>query len=126
MSDYFEEMERELAQFDRYYLTVDRESLNEIMSALAMTGKVETVVDDTGDIAFNIPTQSKINVMSVNIPDVMMGVLIEMEKEQANLEEGSERFEEIESTKEGIRFAIDFTKTILTQLKEEETEETEE
>jgi hypothetical protein len=115
-NDYFEEYEKEIKDFERYRLLLNRESLNEVLSCLSTSGKIDVMVDEAGDVSFNVPINSEIDVKSINIIDVMVGVLVDVEKEQLLVVEDAERFEELENTKAGIQFSIDFTKTILNEL----------
>ena len=107
---------------ERYCLTLDRESLNEVLTFLSNKGKIETLVDEIGDISFNIPKNSEINVKSINIPEIMMGKLVEIDKEKATLDVDSDRFYALEHNRDMILFSVDLTKTILNEIREEEDE----
>jgi hypothetical protein len=114
----FEEYEKELKKFERYRLTLNRESLNEVLSCLSSSGKVDVLVDAYGEVSFNIPPNAEIDVRSINIIDVMLGVMVDIEKEQLKVEKDSKRFKELETSKNGVSFSIEMTRTILDELEE--------
>lgn len=113
MSNFFEDKDNET-----YHLTLDRESLNEVLTILSSKGKVDMFADKNGDVSFNIPDNTEINVQSINIPSIMMGVVEDVDKELATIEEGSEKYTELEYKRYAISFAAELTKSILNELKE--------
>ena len=53
--------------YDMYTITVNRESLNKLMSYFSQTGEVKIGVEKTGEISFQIPEESEISIVHINV-----------------------------------------------------------
>jgi hypothetical protein len=100
-------------RFELYHLTVDRMVLNEMMNTLAINNHVNVTVDEMGHIGFDIPSESKVNVRSINIIQEMNNMLVVLDFKMSDPEISNEEMKILEHKKTSILSAIEIVSDII-------------
>lgn len=96
----------DLHLFDFYTITVTRDHLDKLMAYFSQIGEVTLGVESTGEVTFNIPKNSDINIVEINVFRELFRKVEKLEQEQQTLSLKSKRFKEIEQEKETIKNSI--------------------
>jgi hypothetical protein len=102
----------DLNDFELYKLTVTRPMLNEIMNILSSNNHVDVMVNGDGNISFDIPESSEIEVRSYNIIKDMEDRAVGLQK-IILLEKDEERKKILELEKDKIILAIEVVSDII-------------
>ena len=115
MSNNKQEAIREQLTF--YKVLLNREGLDEFCSLMSKHHKINCVVSPDGDICYDIPKNSNINIVPVDFL-VEIGKYIErLENKQSRLKMGGKRYQEIESEKEVVYYCSILLAKILNENK---------
>jgi len=96
-----------------YKLIVDRQSLTELMNVLSETRLVDTVVDEKGDISFDIKKDSKIDIKTIDILEILTNKIGDLEEEQQEMNTNTKKYKELEIKKSSILYAMSVIYDIL-------------
>ena len=80
---------------EKYILVTDRDGLNTLISTLATTESVETLVDKNGEISFNIPYESPFQVKTVDYGGRITKKIETLEESLNKYKEGGRKYKEI-------------------------------
>ncbi len=80
-----------------YQITVDRETLDNLMGYLSsIDGKVKVGVNPEGDVSFILPKKSPIKIKTVNIMETLYDEMTRIKTEFDNLPKKNKKREELE------------------------------
>jgi hypothetical protein len=85
-----------------YHVTFTRDALDKFLSHLSGDGTVDLLINERGEVSFNIPKDTGIDVSEINIAEELIAEADLLEVKQKRLKEGGKRWLEIEAEKEEI------------------------
>ena len=82
-----------------YHVTLTRDALNDLMSALSVNDRIDVCANDNGEISFNLPPECGVSIKQVNIAEDLMAEGERLDKKQKTLKENGKRWNELEERK---------------------------
>ena len=101
-------MFEDLSAFDFYTITVTRQHLDKLMGYFSEVGEVSLKVESTGEITFNIPKDSDIDIVEINVLKELIRKLTELHAEQEQVKTRTKRYKEIEHIKNCITVTMEY------------------
>jgi len=98
---------------DLYQITVNRETLNDLVSMLSQLHAINTVVGDDGEVSFDIPPNSKTTIKTINIIQDLAHIVVSFEQQQQKMEPTSQEFQELELKKNSILYSMRIVNEII-------------